>query len=114
MSEWKPGARINNKIRYYDIDWLRVLGMITIFLFHNARFFNDEGWHVKNFQTDFGMSVFVAVVAHFVMPLFFLLSAIAIYYALKKRTNSQFMREPVTILRHTLRDRMPIILRDTS
>jgi hypothetical protein len=43
---------MNNKIRYYDIDWLRVLGMITIFLFHNARFFNDEGWHVKNFQTD--------------------------------------------------------------
>lgn len=89
---------MNNKIRYYDIDWLRVLGMITIFLFHNARFFNDEGWHVKNFQTDFGMSVFVAVVAHFIMPLFFLLSAIAIYHALKKRTNSQFMRERVTRL----------------
>ena len=86
---------MNSKKRYYDIDWLRVLGMLTIFLFHNARFFNDEGWHVKNFELDFGMSVFVAVLNQFIMPLFFVLSAIAIYHALKKRNNAQFMRERV-------------------
>lgn len=83
------------KKRYYDIDWLRVLGMFTIFLFHNARFFNEEDWHVKNYELDFGMSVFVEILVHFIMPLFFVLSAIAIYYALKKRTNSEFMRERV-------------------
>ena len=83
------------KKRFYDIDWLRVLGMCAIFLFHNARFFNDEGWHVKNFELSFGMSVFVAILDHFIMPLFFVLSAFAIYYALKKRSNSEFMRERV-------------------
>lgn len=83
------------KKRYYDIDWLRVLGMFAIFLFHNARFFNENDWHVKNFQLDFGMSVFVAILDHFIMPLFFVLSAVAIYHALKKRTNAQFMRERV-------------------
>jgi len=86
---------MTEKKRFYDIDWLRVLGMCAIFLFHNARFFNDEGWHVKNFELDFGMSVFVAILNHFIMPLFFVLSAIAIYYALKKRTNTEFMRERV-------------------
>ena len=89
---------MTEKKRYYDIDWLRVLGMCVIFLFHNARFFNEDDWHVKNFQLDFGMSVFVAILDHFIMPLFFVLSAIAIYYALKKRTNAQFMRERVTRL----------------
>ena len=84
--------------RYYDIDWLRVLGMFTIFLFHNARFFNEDDWHVKNFELSFGMSVFVAILDHFIMPLFFVLSAIAIYYALKKRSNAEFMRERVTRL----------------
>lgn len=84
--------------RYYDIDWLRVLGMLGIFTFHNARFFNDEDWHVKNFELDFGMSVYVGILNHFIMPLFFVLSAIAIYYALKKRSNAQFMRERVTRL----------------
>jgi membrane-bound acyltransferase YfiQ involved in biofilm formation len=72
--------------------------MFTMFLFHNARFFNEDDWHVKNFQLDFGMSVVVAILDRFIMPLFFVLSAFAIYYALKKRSNSEFMRERVTRL----------------
>jgi surface polysaccharide O-acyltransferase-like enzyme len=87
-----------SKTRHYDIDWLRVLGMGGIFLFHNARFFNDEDWHVKNSQLDFGMSVFVGIFNQFIMPLFFVLSAYAIYYALQHRSNSAFLRERVTRL----------------
>ena len=67
--------------------------MGAIFLFHNARFFNDEDWHVKNAQLDFGMSVFVAILNQFIMPLFFVLSAIASYYALQNRTGREFIRE---------------------
>ena len=81
------------KKRYYDIDWLRVIGMLLIFSFHCARFFNDEGWHVKNHQLSFGASVYVTVLNQFIMPLFFILSAIAIFYALKRRTGREFMRE---------------------
>lgn len=72
--------------------------MFTIFLFHNARFFNEYDWHVKNYELSFGMSVFVAILDHFIMPLFFVLSAIAIFFALKKRSNAQFMKERVTRL----------------
>jgi surface polysaccharide O-acyltransferase-like enzyme len=89
---------MNKEKRYYDIDWLRVIGMFIIFLFHNARFFNDEAWHVKNFELSFGMSVFVGVLNHFIMPLFFLLSAFASYYALKRRTNSEFISERISRL----------------
>jgi hypothetical protein len=86
-------AKLIEKKRYYDIDWLRAIGMLLIFSFHNARFFNEEDWHVKNVQLDFGMSVYVAVLAQFIMPLFFVLSAIAIYFALQRRTGKEFMRE---------------------
>jgi peptidoglycan/LPS O-acetylase OafA/YrhL len=34
------GAGLNTQKRYYDIDWLRVIGMLLIFSFHCARFFN--------------------------------------------------------------------------
>jgi VanZ family protein len=88
-------TEIANNKRYYDIDWLRVLGMLTIFLFHNARFFNENDWHVKNFELNFGMSVFVGILEHFIMPLFFVLSAFSIYYALEHRTRGQFMQERV-------------------
>ena len=77
--------------RRFDVDWLRVLAMLTIFLFHNARFFDDGGWHVKNNQIDFGMTVFTNVVGQWVMPLFFVLSAISAYYALRGRGNNRFL-----------------------
>lgn len=67
--------------------------MAGIFLFHNARFFNEEDWHVKNAQLDFGMTVFVAILNQFIMPLFFVLSAMATYYALRHRTGAEFLRE---------------------
>ena len=89
---------MESKKRFYDIDWLRVLGMAGIFLFHNARFFNDEDWHVKNVTDDFGMTVFVAILNQFIMPLFFILSAYAIYYSLQRRTGKEFMRERVARL----------------
>ena len=35
--------------RLYFLDWLRVLAMICIFFFHNARFYDEfSDWHVKN------------------------------------------------------------------
>jgi peptidoglycan/LPS O-acetylase OafA/YrhL len=38
--------------RNYAIDWLRVYAMFTVFLFHCARFFDRQDWHVKNPQSD--------------------------------------------------------------
>jgi peptidoglycan/LPS O-acetylase OafA/YrhL len=80
-------------LRRYDIDWLRVLGMLIVFLFHCARFFDEADWHVKNNQLSFGMSVFVGIVSQWIMPLFFVLSAISAYYGLGRRTNQQYLRE---------------------
>ena len=36
------------KERRYDIDWLRIIAMLAVFLFHCTRFFDPEGWHLKN------------------------------------------------------------------
>jgi glucan biosynthesis protein C len=84
---------MGNNERRYDIDWLRVLAMLMIFLFHCARFFNYDDWHVKNNQLDFGMSVFVEIVSQWIMPLFFMLSAISAYYALDYRNNRLYINE---------------------
>lgn len=79
--------------RRYDIDWLRVLAMLTIFLYHCARFFNEEDWHVKNNELSFGISVGADVVGQWTMPLFFTISAISAYYALGHRAAGQFIKE---------------------
>jgi len=79
--------------RRFDIDWLRVLAILTVFFFHCSRFFNDEFWHVENSVKSFTATVFVIVVSQWIMPLFFILSAISTYYALGNRTNGQYIRE---------------------
>jgi hypothetical protein len=82
-----------DQVRRHDIDWLRVLGMMTIFLFHCARYFDNDDWHVKNPQLSEGLSIFVGVVAQWIMPLFFLLSALGVTYALRNRSNREFLSE---------------------
>ncbi|UCD81949.1 MAG: acyltransferase [Desulfobacterales bacterium] len=77
--------------RQYDNDWLTVAAMLTIFFFHCARFFNFEDWHVKNNQLDQGMTLFVAIVAQWVMPLFFILSGISSFYSLESRTTVRYI-----------------------
>ncbi len=82
-----------SSIRRYDIDWLRIFAMGMVFLFHCARFFNNEGWHVKNDELSLGMSVFVMVVGQWTMPLFFVLSAESASFSLAKRDNGHYIRE---------------------
>ncbi len=77
--------------RRYDVDWLRVLGMMVVFLFHNARFFDTEGWHVKSPRTTPAVMVIVTVVVQWMMPLFFVLSGIGAYHALAHQGWRQYL-----------------------
>ena len=83
------------KERRYDIDWLRVLAIGMVFFFHNARFYDPYPWHVKNAEQSFGMFLFVALLHSWMMPLFFLLSGVGSWYALKSRTAGQYLGERV-------------------
>jgi hypothetical protein len=78
--------------RRYDVDWLRVLGMIVVFLFHNARFFDTGGWHVKSPRTSEALSfVTLIVTVQWMMPLFFILSGIGAYHALTHQRWPQYL-----------------------
>ncbi len=77
--------------RRHDNDWLVVLATLVIFLFHCARFFNFEDWHVKNNQLDGTITLLVTFVAQWVMPLFFVLSGFSSSYSLKSRAGSRYL-----------------------
>jgi len=79
--------------RCYYIDWLRVLGMLVVFLFHSAHFFDSIDWHVKNGQQHMGFDVFIAFCAGWMMPLFFLVSGGSTFYALQRRSVRQYISE---------------------
>ncbi len=77
--------------RRYDVDWLRVLGMMVVFLFHNARFFDTDGWHVKSPRTTPVVTMIVIFAVQWMMPLFFILSGIGAYHALAHQGWRQYL-----------------------
>ncbi len=78
--------------RRHDVDWLRVLGMIAVFLFHCGRFFDTEDWHVKSPRTNEVVSFLTLIVAaQWLMPLFFVLSGIGAYHSLWRQNWRQFL-----------------------
>ena len=80
--------------RLFFLDWLRVLAMLGIFFFHNARLFDAwTDWHIKDVNTNLGASALVAFLGQWIMPLFFLIAGAGTFYALKSRSIGQFIQE---------------------
>ncbi|MFN2270110.1 MAG: acyltransferase family protein [Anaerolineae bacterium] len=81
--------------RRYDLDWLRVLAILTIFIYHTMRFFNSESWHIKNPTTYFVMDVLETILANWIMALIFTVSGASLFYALGKGGVGKFIKDKV-------------------
>jgi glucan biosynthesis protein C len=82
-----------NLTRRYAIDWIRVLAILTVFLFHSTRFFDSGDWHVKNATTYLAADIWVAFLGHWMMPLIFVISGISTFYALGGRGAGKFLKD---------------------
>lgn len=81
--------------RRYDLDAIRVFAVLTIFLFHCAKFFDPDVWHLKNSETSTIAAIFVGFVSVWSMPLFFLISGVGTWYGLRVRAGGQYLSERV-------------------
>jgi len=76
------GTTITN--RRYEFDWLRVLAILVVFLYHSTRFFNLGDWHVKNVDTYVWVELWNVFATRWMMPLFFIISGASLFYAFGK------------------------------
>jgi len=83
------------KERRYDIDWVRVVATLAVFVFHSGRFFDTLDWHLKNAQQSDILTLFVGLLDLWMMPLLFLLSGLGSWYSLKSRSSGQYLFERV-------------------
>lgn len=81
------------KERIYYIDWLRVLAILAVFLFHCSHIFDTMDFHVKNKETSEICLIFVASCNFWMMPLFFLLAGASSQFASKVRSSGQYVYE---------------------
>jgi len=80
--------------RQYFIDWLRILLILSVFLYHIGMFFNSWDWHVKNPTQYEGILKYTMIfLSKWRMPLLFLISGAGTYYAMGKRTPSRYLGE---------------------
>ncbi len=82
------------KERQYYIDWLRIMLILSVFLFHIGMIFNTWPWHIKNDEQYGGMLRQLMTFLHsWRMPLLFMLSGAGTFFALGKRTSGQYLSE---------------------
>ena len=79
--------------RSYYVDWLRVLTMLAVYYFHNARVFDLEFWYIKSDQPSFGLTLFVLFTHQWIMPLFFLLAGAGSRFSLAVRGAGTYITE---------------------
>ena len=79
--------------RIYYLDWLRVIAIVGVFLFHAVHPFDLTAWHIKNAEQSMVVTVFIAFMFPWGMPFFFLLAGAGSWFALRHRTARQFAYE---------------------
>ncbi|MFD2444901.1 acyltransferase family protein [Bacillus sp. CGMCC 1.16607] len=80
--------------RRYDIDWLRIIGICMLFPFHSARVFDHwDPFYVKSDMLSWGLSWFISLTNLWFMPLLFWLAGSASWYALRSRSNQQYVKD---------------------
>ena len=90
--------------RRYELDWLRILAILIVFLYHSSRFFNIEDWHVKNINTYLWVEIWNVFATRWMMPLFFIISGASLFYAIGKSSGwwrfyvDKFLRLMIPVL----------------
>jgi hypothetical protein len=78
--------------RLYFLDWLRVIAVLGVFLFHAVYPFDLTAWHIKNAEQSTVVTFFIAFMFPWGMLFFFLLAGAGSWFALRRRTATAYAR----------------------
>lgn len=77
--------------RRYDLDWLRVIAFGLLILYHIGMFYVTWDWHVKSPHAGPWLEPVMALINPWRLPLLFLISGIALHFAIDKSRLRQFV-----------------------
>ncbi len=80
-------------IRLHYLDWLRVIAILMVFLFHAMHVFDQGGWHIKNADQSEILTILIILIGLWGMPFFFMVAGSASWFALQRRTPRQYATE---------------------
>jgi peptidoglycan/LPS O-acetylase OafA/YrhL len=85
--------------RLHYLDWLQVIAILGVFLFHAVHPFDDlYPWHIKNEEPSLLVNFFVGFFGAWGMPFFFLMAGATSWFSLRHRSAGRYLQERVTRL----------------
>ena len=78
--------------RRYDLDWLRVLAILAVFVYHCALIFAPDPFSIKNPTTYQFIDDWGEFAGLWGMPLIFLISGASVFYALGKNSPGKYVK----------------------
>jgi glucans biosynthesis protein C len=90
------------------LDWLRVLGILLVFIYHTTRPHTLDDWVVKNAIQYTSIQAWNDFVVLFMMPLMFAISGASLFYALGKGGFGRFLKDKM------LRLLVPLLVTDLT
>lgn len=77
------------------LDWLRVLAILFVFVYHSTRFFNLEDWEVKNPIRYEWVELWNLFAWNWMMPLIFIISGASLFYIVGRGSTGKFIKDKV-------------------
>ncbi|MFC1879055.1 acyltransferase family protein [Chloroflexota bacterium] len=85
--------------RLHYLDWLQVLSVLGVFIFHALFPFSDLAeWNIKSTERSTLATLYSFLFAPWGMPFFFLMAGATSWFSLRRRTARSYIRERVTQL----------------
>ena len=74
------------------LDWLRILSIFGVLIFHSAMpYVAEDGWHIKNKETSYLLMESNMFLHLFRMPLLFFISGTVSFYMMQRRSAAKFI-----------------------
>ncbi len=85
--------------RLYYLDWLRIILLFGVFLYHAMKPFDEMfNWHISNAERSGAVTGIFLTINPWGIPLFFLVAGAGSWFALRRRSNRQYISERVNRL----------------
>ena len=81
--------------RRLDIDNLRNIAVLLLIVFHTARLFDVDPWHIKDAHTYAAADWIIMVMNQWHMPVLFMLAGASAGFAFRRRSARAFLQERV-------------------
>ena len=83
-------------MRRNEIDWIRNICILMLFVYHTAVLFTDFGdFYIKAESSNLFSNIFILLTFSWYMPLLFFLAGASTYFALKRRSSLEYVKERV-------------------